>query len=252
MSRRTARWHVYEIIICMCLYVCHKRNDILTEANEVTIKVDVLDVMDVNDKEFSVTMTMYFSVLWNEPRLETNKSVAEGTPIDLQFLNQLWVPNIFIYDLRSFTALNVLKKLAGLWIINGNTILYNQASMVTFSCPMRFDLYPLDSHVCKFRVGSTNLDITRMVFAETELGYDKTTRNTILDYAVEMGRLDEKDRILYYGELGNYSITGVEIRFTRHKLKYMYMYYLPSGKLSIVHSMASTVVRGGFTDFCLF
>ena len=69
-----------------------------------------------------------------------------------------------------------------------------------------------------------------MVFAETELGYDKTTRNTILDYAVEMTQLDEKDRILYYGELGNYSITGVEIRFTRHKLKYMYMYYLPSGK----------------------
>ena len=58
--------------------------------------------MAVNDKEFSVTLSMYFSVRWDEPRFETNNTVKEDqwTPIDLQFMNQLWVPNIFIYDLR--------------------------------------------------------------------------------------------------------------------------------------------------------
>ena len=96
---------------------------------------------------------------------------------------------------------------------------------------MRFDLYPLDSHVCKFQVGSTNLDITRMKFSETDFKYDPTSRNTILDYAVSVNKLSEEDRILPYGEIGNYSITGIEIHFTRHKLKYMYMYYLPSGKI---------------------
>ena len=34
----------------------------------------------------------------------------------------------------------------------------NQACTVNFLCPMRFDFYPLDSHICKFRVGSTNFD----------------------------------------------------------------------------------------------
>ena len=84
----------------------------------------------VNDKEFSVTLTMYFAVRWEEPRLTTNNTVSEGqwTPIDLQFLNHLWVPNIFIYDLRSFAALNVLKKLAGVWIVEGKEIYYNQVS----------------------------------------------------------------------------------------------------------------------------
>ena len=82
----------------------------------------------MNDKEFSVTLTMYFAVRWEEPRLTTNNTVSEGqwTPIDLQFLNHLWVPNIFIYDLRSFAALNVLKKLAGVWIVEGKEIYYNQ------------------------------------------------------------------------------------------------------------------------------
>ncbi len=97
----------------------------------------------MNDKEFSVTLTMYFSVEWEEPRLATNLTLQheEWIPVDFNFLEHLWVPNIFIYDLMSFSALNVLKKLAGVWIIYRNDniyhIYYNQATAVTFLCPMR-------------------------------------------------------------------------------------------------------------------
>ena len=59
---------------------------------------------------------------------------------------------------------------------------------------------------------------------------DANQRSTILDYSVEVRGLNEKDRILPFGDLGDFSLTGVEIIFTRHKLKYMYKYYLPSGK----------------------
>ena len=50
---------------------------------------------------------MYFTVIWEDPRLVTNMTVEEGTftPIDLNFLNHMWVPNIFIYDLRFFVLL---------------------------------------------------------------------------------------------------------------------------------------------------
>ncbi len=121
--------------------------------NEVGLSTGIMDILEVNDKEFSVTLTMYFEVKWDEPRLVSNATYGPdaSVPIDLQFLNHLWVPNIFIYDLRSFSALNVLKKLAGVWIVGGKTILFNQACAITFLCPMRFDLYPLDSHICKFR-----------------------------------------------------------------------------------------------------
>ncbi|XP_040576873.1 glutamate-gated chloride channel subunit beta [Lepeophtheirus salmonis] len=211
----------------------------------IHVEVDVMDVLNVNDKEFSVTLSMYFSVRWEEPRLITNHSrphvSGEMTPIDLEFLHHLWVPNIFIYDLRSFNTLNVLKKLAGVWISEDKEIYYNQAAAVTFLCPMRFDKYPLDSHICKFRVGSTNFNIKRMRFAETLLTFDPTLRNTILDYSMSMDLLREEDRILEYGALGNYSITGIEINFIRHKLKYLYVYYLPSG-LFVVVSWASFLI----------
>lgn len=209
----------------------------------VKIETEILDFLTVNDKEFCITVTMYLSVQWPEPRLRTNMTVDSGdwTPIDLQFLEHLWVPNIFIYDLKSFAALNVIKKLAGVWIIGGKEIYFNQATTITFLCPMRFDLYPLDSHVCKFRVGSTSLDITRMLFEDTKLTYKPERRNTILDYSLEMGPLKKPDQVLDYGELGNFSITGIEITFTRHKLKYLYVYYLPSG-LFVVVSWASFLI----------
>ena len=73
---------------------------------------------------------------------------------------------------------------------------------------MRFERYPLDEHICKFRVGSTNMDINYMRFGETTLSYDETNRNTILDYMVDAKQLKEEDRIfLYAGQ--NYSVTGI-------------------------------------------
>ena len=42
--------------------------------------------------------------------------------------------------------------MTGVWIINGKDVFYNQFSTVTFLCPMRFERYPLDEHICKFKV----------------------------------------------------------------------------------------------------
>ena len=115
----------------------------------------------------------------------------------------------------------------GVWIINGKDVFYNQFAQVTFLCPMRFERYPLDEHICKFRVGSTNMDINYMRFGETEVSYDESARNTILDYKechhidsdhnaihiffvqVDAIKLREQDRIYLYAGT-NYSVTGIQ------------------------------------------
>ena len=75
---------------------------------------------------------MYFAVTWNEPRFVTNNTVDDMvfTPIDLNFLNHMWVPNIFIYDLRTFSSLNVLKKLAGVYIVGTDKVYYQQVTIL--------------------------------------------------------------------------------------------------------------------------
>ena len=92
----------------------------------------MLDVLRVDDKKFSVQLNMYFGVFWTEQRLKLPKyqngsmQDANWLPIDLNFMQHLWVPNVFVYNLASFEALDCLEKLAGLWIVNSNNLFYNQ------------------------------------------------------------------------------------------------------------------------------
>ena len=74
--------------------------------------------------------------------------------VNLELIHDLWVPNIYIYNLKSFKVIDVLSKLAGLWINNRKEIYYSQATHITFICPMLFDSFPLDTQVCKFQVSN--------------------------------------------------------------------------------------------------
>ena len=54
-------------------------------------------------------------------------------PVSLEFLDYLWTPNIFIYNLKSFNSAKVLNRLAGVWIIDGKDVFYNQFAQVKMS-----------------------------------------------------------------------------------------------------------------------
>ena len=67
-------------------------------------------------------------------------------------MKSLWIPNIFIYNLKTFQTIDVLSKLAGLWIDGSKRVYYSQATHITFICPMLFDAFPLVTQICKFQV----------------------------------------------------------------------------------------------------
>ena len=45
----------------------------------------------------------------------TDNNIEPGFwyPVSLEFLDYLWTPNIFIYNLKSFNSAKVLNRLAG-------------------------------------------------------------------------------------------------------------------------------------------
>ena len=62
-------------------------------------------------QEYSVTFSSYFNVLWQEPRLHISErflrelnatSPDTMIPVNLALVNELWLPNIFIYNLKTF------------------------------------------------------------------------------------------------------------------------------------------------------
>jgi len=225
--------------------------------NLIRVTIDIDEVLRINDKDYSITFSCYFNVEWKEKRIHlgpkfgaeqcsANGGGAECTnttgnkdiivPMNLEFVKDLWLPNIFIYNLKTYKVIDVLNKLAGLWIGADKTVLYSQATHITFICPMRFDKFPLDTQTCKFQVGSYSYNDKIMRFITAQAGYsgDKGGNSIALDYAIKISKLKKSDSIFAGGGLGNFSLAGFEMVLHRYVSTYIITYYLPSGLFVIV------------------
>ena len=83
---------------------------------DVNLDFDVR-VFEVNDIKFTVSLTMYFGIRWKEPRL-LKKNVSkeyDGTfkRVDLHMLEDLWLPSIYILNLKSYKTINIFSEFAG-------------------------------------------------------------------------------------------------------------------------------------------
>ena len=84
------------------------------EKVQVDLELDIIEVLDFDDKDFSSTIMMWLKAAWIEPRLKSNTSTKH--PIDLSVMEDLWMPDIYIYNLKWFKNDRILTKLAGLII----------------------------------------------------------------------------------------------------------------------------------------
>ena len=136
--------------------------------NLINIRMDVDEVLEINEKENTITFSGYFNVDWNENRLVLDESFQnEGSvlkPVEIDILEDLWKPNVFIYNLMSFEVITVLSPLSGVWISGTKNVLYSQAVRIKLLCPMTFSSFPFDRQVCKFRAGSYSYKDSKMRF----------------------------------------------------------------------------------------
>ena len=223
----------------------------MKESNKISVTIDISEVLRINDKDYSITFACYFNVEWEErriwlgpdfgreqagPGVNTTMNPDIIVPMNLEFVKDLWLPNIFIYNLKTYKVIDVLSKLAGLWVSGDKIVLYSQATHITFICPMRFDKFPLDTQTCKFQVGSYSYDDTIMRFVTKGAGYSasKMGNSIALDYAIKIEKLKPVDAVFLGGSLGNFSLAGFEMVLHRYVSTYIITYYLPSGLFVIV------------------
>ena len=121
-------------------------------------------------------------------------------PVNLELIKNLWLPNIFIYNLKSFKTIDVLSKLAGLWIDSKKRIYYSQATHITFICPMRFDKFPLDTQTCKFRVGSYSYDSSKLLFITKNAGKTLKMQRCIVQYRCQIEMQCLNFRLFIWGD----------------------------------------------------
>ena len=221
--------------------------------NPVSIEILIEEVLRINDKDYSITFSCYYNIYWPDKRItltpEFGKEQAKAygpdtnitmnpnisVPMNLEMIKDLWLPNILIYNLKTYKVMDVLSKLAGLWILGDYTVMYSEATHITFICPMHFDKFPLDTQICKFQVGSYSYDDTQMTFQTLQARYNNKETNSIaLDYSIQINSLSAKDSLLMFDGLGNFSLAGFELVLQRYVSTYIITYYLPSGLFVIV------------------
>ena len=83
----------------------------------VDIGIEVVEILEVNDHDFSTAMYLYFDFSWTDPRLINNATSGKTLQIETSFMDNLWVPDIYIYNLKSFYNSRVLTDFGGLIIL---------------------------------------------------------------------------------------------------------------------------------------
>jgi len=46
--------------------------------NLILVEIHINDVLKINDRDFSITFSLYFNVQWREPRLQLNPSFFQN------------------------------------------------------------------------------------------------------------------------------------------------------------------------------
>jgi len=233
---------IKDISKSLCLPENYEKNELpfQEKPNLVWISIGIDDILRIDDDTKTITFSTFFNVEWEERRLSlqpdfNNSEEIVYVPVNLEIIKDLWVPNVFIYNLKTYKIIEVLNRLEGVWIGTEKNVLYSQAAHITFFCPMRFNMFPFDTHSCKFQVGSYSYDSSKMLFKTMSFGYSTKDNNSIaLDYDIQIVPLKPENSILDYGAFGNFSLAGFEMVLTRHVSSYIFSYYIPSGLCVIV------------------
>jgi hypothetical protein len=51
---------------------------LVDKPNMISIEIHISDILKINDRDFSITFSLYFNVKWKEPRLRLNPSFFQN------------------------------------------------------------------------------------------------------------------------------------------------------------------------------
>ena len=124
---------------------------------DVHVDSYIFELPKVDDKELSMTIELYFDLLWRETRLVINETSLDWGPGG----DLMWVPDIQIFNCKQFNKRQIVTDVAGLIFFKNKTVLYTVSAEVIISCSMKFSAYPLDHQLCKFMVKTVSISLMR-------------------------------------------------------------------------------------------
>ena len=87
---------------------------------EVFVEFRSIKIIEIDDTKLSITLKMMLWIYWTDPRIivlnvssaakSLPANVYDGVPIDNAWVNHLWFPEIYIYELKGVRKYKTLEK----------------------------------------------------------------------------------------------------------------------------------------------
>ena len=190
----------------VCIPKFYRKADIPNTPTVVNTSLQLKNIRERNDKTMTITVDIIFSFYWIDNRIKTkfsDKEKAQGrTNLEVHQLQEIWKPDIYVYNLSNFNSHSVKEPLGGLSILskiyweqsNGNATLnytlveYWFEAEATIYCSFYYQQYPMDIQQCEFRITSSNFG-KNLIF---KLFYKEVNFSTAGDNAVRDFDMDIK------------------------------------------------------------
>jgi hypothetical protein len=69
---------------------------------DIAFEFEISQILAFDDIKFTVSILMYLNIIWEDFRIHgpVQEDPKEMTPIDFGFVDSLWLPDVYIYDLK--------------------------------------------------------------------------------------------------------------------------------------------------------
>ena len=96
-------------------YMVAPKNESSSDPIEVTLRINHLDILEIDDIKYTIKLQMYLGIEWEEPRILRieSKEEKQDVSLDMKQLDKLWIPDLDIYNLSKIENFKVVRNLAG-------------------------------------------------------------------------------------------------------------------------------------------
>lgn len=97
-----------------------------------------------------ISFDVFLQVVWLDKRIRPVADLGPKHYIELTMdqRNAIWVPDLYIRQLREMKILKVFEEISSLRIFENSTISLSIGATIIIKCDMDFVLYPLDVQSC--------------------------------------------------------------------------------------------------------
>ena len=200
---------------------------------KVEVSMMLLDIYKINYDDFTMDLNVYMRFSWIDNRLILNETTSADVNVD--FIQNLWIPDFYIYDLKQLQTRQIITPEKGLNIkkeLDKTKVTFIFEPEVIIVCPVDYSEFPFHSHTCNLRIGSFSQYSDKMQFvADPSWSPGQALdKDKIRDYDVNVSYLTGDQTIDKAWTKNDkfYSIAGLKIELQSRYAKYIYIYYIPT------------------------